>query len=181
MYEHEKEVIRSSVSMLDVARHIGMEVNRSGYARCPFHPEKTASMRLYEGRKGWHCFGCHAGGDVISFIMQYFDLKYMDALKWLSEAFSLGFEFKRNNSRLGAEKAKREAFLLAKKREDERKAKEALLARWTEAVRRRHRLVRWMREAAPFSDSWCYAAHALPEVEGDLDNLYKEMIDIDGG
>lgn len=181
MYEHEKEVIRSSISMLDVAKHIGMEVNRSGYARCPFHPENTASLRLYGGNKGWHCYGCHAGGDVISFVMQYFELKYTDALKWLSEAFSLGFVFNGNRSRLEAEKAKQRAFSLDRERKEREKATAALNAKWTEAVRRRHRLERWMRETTPFSSMYCYAANALPEADGKLDDLYEELMRIGHG
>lgn len=181
MYEHEKEVIRSSVSMLDVARYIGMEVNRSGYARCPFHPEKTASLRVYDGCKGWHCYGCHAGGDVISFVMQYFELKYTDALKWLSEAFPLGFEFKSNRSRLEAEKSKQRAFLLERERRAQDKARSELAVRWEAAVRRRHRLERWMCETTPFSSMYCYAVHALPEIEGKIDDLYEELMRIGHG
>lgn len=180
MYEREKEIIRSSVSMLDVAKKIGMEVNRSGYARCPFHDEKTASLRVYEGRRGWHCFGCHAGGDVIAFVMQYFELKFTDALKWLSEGFSLGFKMGGYTSRLEREKQLRDTFLAEKRRREMQEARKKQDEEWQRVTRLRHRLVWLKKEAEPFSDAYCYAAHELPEIEGQLDLMYEEMMQVDG-
>ena len=54
---------------------------------CPFHSEKTPSCVVYTDTQDQHfyCFGCHAGGDVITFIMQIEGLGYMDAVQMLAE------------------------------------------------------------------------------------------------
>jgi hypothetical protein len=44
-----------------------VEVGRNGKARCPFHEERTPSLHVYSGDRGWCCFGCGAGGDVYTF------------------------------------------------------------------------------------------------------------------
>jgi DNA primase len=44
------------------------------YVRCPFHLERTASMLLYPDG-GWHCYGCHAGGETIEeYLRKFLDL-----------------------------------------------------------------------------------------------------------
>lgn len=55
--------------------------------QCPFHSEKTPSCVVYADTQNPHfyCFGCHAGGDVISFLMQIEGLGYMDAVRMLAE------------------------------------------------------------------------------------------------
>jgi len=55
--------------------------------QCPFHSEKTPSCVVYNDTQNPHfyCFGCHAGGDVISFIMQIEGLGYMDAVQMLAD------------------------------------------------------------------------------------------------
>ena len=54
---------------------------------CPFHSEKTPSCVVYADTQDPHfyCFGCHAGGDVISFIRQIEGIGYMDAVRMLAE------------------------------------------------------------------------------------------------
>lgn len=59
------EEIKSNVTMPQVLSRYGIEAKR-GFAVCPFHNEKTASMKVYPD--GFYCFGCGAGGDVISFV-----------------------------------------------------------------------------------------------------------------
>ena len=71
--------IKAAVSMIDVCRKYGIEVNHAGYAVCPFHGEKTGSLKVYPGRRGWHCFGCGEGGDVIDFVQRYFGLSLKEA------------------------------------------------------------------------------------------------------
>lgn len=52
---------------------------------CPFHGEKTASFNLYPETASFYCFGCGAGGDVITFIKRIENLDYMDAVRFLAD------------------------------------------------------------------------------------------------
>lgn len=50
---------------------------------CPFHTEKTPSFTVYPDTQSYYCFGCGAGGDVITFVREYENLTYIEALKLL--------------------------------------------------------------------------------------------------
>lgn len=52
---------------------------------CPFHGEKTPSFNLYPETSSFYCFGCGAGGDVITFIRKIENLSYIDAVKFLAD------------------------------------------------------------------------------------------------
>lgn len=52
---------------------------------CPFHSEKTPSCHFYTSSNSFYCFGCHAGGDTITFVMQIERLDYVNAVKFLAE------------------------------------------------------------------------------------------------
>lgn len=52
---------------------------------CPFHSEKTGSFFVYPENQSYYCFGCGAGGDVISFVMAAENLDYIEAVKSLAE------------------------------------------------------------------------------------------------
>lgn len=57
--------------------------NMSGL--CPFHSEKTASFIVFNASQTYHCFGCGAGGDVVTFVRKIENLEYVDALKFLAK------------------------------------------------------------------------------------------------
>jgi hypothetical protein len=68
---------------------IGLECNlrRSGHnymSKCPFHDERTPSFYVYPEKNNFHCFGCGAHGDVISYVMQLNHLGFKDAVKMLA-------------------------------------------------------------------------------------------------
>jgi len=52
---------------------------------CPFHNEKTASFTVYPETDSFYCFGCGAGGDVVTFTMRIENLDYIDAVKMLAQ------------------------------------------------------------------------------------------------
>lgn len=52
---------------------------------CPFHSEKTPSCTVYPETQSFYCFGCGAGGDVITFVMKSENLEYIEAVKFLAE------------------------------------------------------------------------------------------------
>ena len=81
--------VRQLVSAPDAAERYGFHPNLAGYTSCPFHHEKTASMKLYPGGGGFYCFGCQAGGSVIDFVGKLFDLSPLDAVRKLNEDFHL--------------------------------------------------------------------------------------------
>lgn len=87
-YDEIRDVIKSSVEIKPALEKYGIEFNRAGAALCPFHQEKTPSLKCKQGY--WHCFGCGAGGDVIRFVMDYFQLDYINALKKINDDFGLG-------------------------------------------------------------------------------------------
>lgn len=57
--------------------------NRNGL--CPFHSEKTPSFTVFPATKSFYCFGCGAGGDVVTFIQKIENLDYVDALEFLAK------------------------------------------------------------------------------------------------
>ena len=54
------------------------------WAPCPFHQEKTASFHVEEAKGRYHCFGCHAGGDVVSFLRETENLGFIEAVERLA-------------------------------------------------------------------------------------------------
>jgi DNA primase len=56
---------------------------------CPFHSERTPSFSVNTSEQYYHCFGCNAGGDVITFVMNYERLEYIEAVKLLAERAGL--------------------------------------------------------------------------------------------
>ncbi|MCK5728976.1 MAG: DNA primase, partial [Methylococcales bacterium] len=53
-------------------------------ARCPFHDEKTPSFSANLKRQTYHCFGCGVGGNAISFLMEYSNLDFIEAIEDLA-------------------------------------------------------------------------------------------------
>lgn len=84
------DLIKERVSCKEFAEFMGLTVNRSGFAVCPFHGDKDASLKIYKNDRGWCCFGCHKGGDVINMASLYYNLPFKDTIKRLNEDFSLG-------------------------------------------------------------------------------------------
>ncbi|MCT1795852.1 DNA primase [Helcococcus kunzii] len=59
---------------------------------CPFHNEKTPSFMVNREKNNFHCFGCHEGGDAISFIMKIENLGYIDAIKFIADKLGVVLE-----------------------------------------------------------------------------------------
>lgn len=69
-----------------ISEYVELKRRGAGFlGRCPFHNEKTPSFSVSREKNIYHCFGCHAHGNVIGFIMQYENVGYVDAIKILAE------------------------------------------------------------------------------------------------
>ena len=65
-------------------------------ALCPFHKEKTPSFNVNPQKQIFHCFGCGKGGDVFSFVKEYENIGFMDALRRLAERAKIPLEYDQN-------------------------------------------------------------------------------------
>lgn len=84
-----REII-ARVPAAEAARAYGVTVNSRGLALCPFHAEDTPSCRFYPGTGGFYCFGCGAGGDVITLTERMFGLSPIEAARKIDADFGLG-------------------------------------------------------------------------------------------
>jgi DNA primase len=90
-----REQIRVANDIVDV---IGSYVplKRAGanfVALCPFHKEKTPSFNVNPHRQIFHCFGCHKGGDVFTFVMQFENITFPEAVKRLADRVKIPLEY----------------------------------------------------------------------------------------
>ena len=85
-----REIIDDIRARNDIVDTIGMYVNlkRAGSnynGLCPYHNEKTPSFTVFPGTQSFYCFGCGAGGDVITFTMKSENLDYVGAIEFLAK------------------------------------------------------------------------------------------------
>lgn len=84
------EVIDEVVSRSDIvdiiSGYIKLKKNGSSYVGlCPFHNEKSPSFSVSPGKQLYHCFGCGVGGNVITFVMEYENYTFLEAVKYLAD------------------------------------------------------------------------------------------------
>ncbi len=94
----EQNSIENLKNRLDIVEVVGsyIELKKSGAnykARCPFHSEDTPSFVVSPSKQIYHCFGCGAGGDAISFVMNYDKLSYPEAIEKLANDFNIPLSY----------------------------------------------------------------------------------------
>lgn len=92
------EEVRQRNDIIDViSSYVNLKRTGSSYVGlCPFHNEKTASFSVSPGKQMYYCFGCGAGGNVFTFLMEYENLTFVEALEQL--AGKAGMELPQKNS-----------------------------------------------------------------------------------
>ena len=82
------EQLKASIDIVNVVGEY-VRLRKSSSQRytglCPFHSEKTPSFSVHAGRQFYYCFGCHAKGDAINFVMEMEHVSFYEALKSLAE------------------------------------------------------------------------------------------------
>ena len=83
------QAVKQSVTTRQAAEYYQLRVNRAGFAICPFHKDRTPSMKV-DAR--FHCFGCGADGDVIDFAARLHGLDAKPAAEKLASDFHIPYE-----------------------------------------------------------------------------------------
>jgi DNA primase len=89
--EPDAQELKQRVNLVDYIRSLGIELKPVGAGEeyrglCPFHEEAEPSFHVNRKKGLWHCFGCGAGGDVISFVMRWSKVGFQEALVILAGA-----------------------------------------------------------------------------------------------
>lgn len=81
------EEVRSQNDIVDViSSYVKLQKKGSSYfGLCPFHNEKSSSFSVSGQKQMYYCFGCGAGGNVITFIMEYENFTFVEALSFLAK------------------------------------------------------------------------------------------------
>lgn len=90
-----REQIRAASDIVDVIGSY-LPLKRAGanfVALCPFHKEKTPSFNVNPHRQIFHCFGCHKGGDVFTFVKEYESIDFVEAVKRLADRAKIPLEY----------------------------------------------------------------------------------------
>lgn len=90
---NEAQTIRDRVTMPMLLDALGQKPDRNGFLLCPFHRDGDKSLKVYGGKKGWYCYGCHKGGTVIDFAMEWYGADFRSAIKEINDLMGLGLEF----------------------------------------------------------------------------------------
>jgi DNA primase len=92
------ERIRAASDIVDViGAYVPLKKAGANFtALCPFHKEKTPSFNVNPHKQIFHCFGCHKGGDVFTFVKEYENIGFVDAVRRLAERAKIPLEFDNN-------------------------------------------------------------------------------------
>ncbi len=87
--------VRERVDILALAARQGIELKRAGRSfkgRCPFHQERTPSFYVWPDDKSFHCFGCQAHGDAITFMQRLWGKSFTDTVRELASELGIDIQ-----------------------------------------------------------------------------------------
>lgn len=143
------EEIKKAYGMRDILDRYGIRPDRTGFIRCPFHKEKTASMKIYQD--SYYCFGCGAHGDVFDFVSAMDDLSFRESFLELGGTYEHKTEtFSERMARYHAQKEREMQMKQADALKARKKLNNDLIDIYRDGYQR----------SEPFSDAWtdCYNA-----------------------
>lgn len=157
--------LKQSISMREVVEQYGIKIDRKGFCCCPFHREKTESMKIY--KDSYYCFGCGESGDIFTFVQKLEDVDFKTAFK------NLGGTYKQHESDY---KLKKYKYQLTMRKETERikKAKKRLLK--MQVLEDIHYQKLFKKLSPVFSDMWCEAVNRLEYDYYLLEELAKDGV-----
>lgn len=157
------EEIKKTVTMTELVQRYGFKPNRSGFICCPFHNEKTPSMKI--NKDYFHCFGCGVSGDVFKFV------QLMDNCSFKEAFIRLGGDWEEPRTAASKISDYHREIQKEKREEAEQKQKDRLHVL--------QQKISWYREiintSEPLSTLWAAAVNNLQLCEYRYDELMDEI------
>lgn len=98
--ESKIEEIRAAADIVDIISE-SVQLRKRGknfVGLCPFHNEKTPSFTVSEDKQIFHCFGCHAGGNVFKFLIDYEKISFIEAVQLVASKVGITLEYEEEAS-----------------------------------------------------------------------------------
>lgn len=111
-------IIKQRVTIADATEHYGIAFNRTGFALCPFHSERTPSFSIKNGFA--YCYGCGWHGDVIDLVKGLCGLDFRGAIARINDDFGLGLPIGRRPTLREQRDAREQLRIARQKREEQR-------------------------------------------------------------
>ena len=163
-----KDEIKQTYSMTDIVRRYGLQPNRAGFIRCPFHQcDHTASLKIY--KDNFYCYGCGAAGDIFKFVM------LMDGVSFKDAFLELGGHYDRPETRIEARHRARDLVIAERERTRKEQERQEKLQEMHEIGDYVGRLVTLEKHLDPMSELWCYVQNELPVAYGKWLELWEEV------
>lgn len=156
------DTLKARVTVPHAATRYGIRIGRNGMCYCPFHSDKTPSMKINETY--YYCFGCHSTGDVIDFTARLFNLSPLEAARKLASDFGID-----PNTPASA------AVALPRIRQGESWREghcASVLIEYERLLKNRQRRFSPVHPSDEWDDRFVSASHALPQVSYLIDCLY---------
>ena len=158
------DTLKARITIPQAAAYYGVRIGQNGMCRCPFHPDKTPSMKINETY--YYCFGCHATGDVIDFAAKLFDLSPLEAAHRLATDFGID-----PNTPVSA------AVALPRIRQEESQREReghctSVLIEYERLLKSRQQRFAPVQPSDEWVNRFVSASHALPQVSYLIDCLY---------
>lgn len=157
-----KEEIKQSLSMREVVERYGIRIDRKGFCCCPFHNEKTPSMKIYKDSS--YCFGCGRSDDIFSFVMGMEHCDFKTAFKNLGGTYEKKSNYSHDLFRYRMEKKKQTEEVKKQKLEDERIG----------ILKEIEQQEIFKNLFPPMSDDWCDAVNKLENLYYRLEVITRE-------
>lgn len=95
--EEKIEEIRTSADIVDIiSGYVQLKKRGKNYiGLCPFHQEKTPSFTVSSDKQIFHCFGCHSGGNIFSFLMDYKNISFVEAVQEVAEHIGIQLTYEK--------------------------------------------------------------------------------------
>lgn len=154
------EEIKEKYSMSEILERYGFKPNRAGFICCPFHREKTPSMKIYA--KSFYCFGCQKHGDIFDFVAGMENWNFSEVFKSLG-----GVEDNRRKAKFAEYKRRKAREKATRIAQNERNKKICIYDR-------QDKLRAKLSKLEPLSDEWANCYRELLQVTVERAELGKE-------
>lgn len=176
LLDEDIDLVKSQVSMMDIANYYGMRVNRKGYVLCPFHNDKHPSMQVFPGhikKDGYYCRSCGYGGSIFSFVMKYENKTFEESVRMVADVFNIKIS---DGNNLNEDTKKKAAFQKIRLiiQSEESKIKLHQLSALSDTINLFETV---MRTARPYGAIFCNIGNTLPTLKGEWDDRFRVYCD----